>query len=121
MIGDFIGPPECDAGGGDHPASIEAFECRYCGRFACGGDGGADDWPNACARCWLRLDALTCCVGRCPACGLGFSDCDCGGAECIGRCGRRTNAFESHAPGYCIECAHDPAWVSIDWIPGGAS
>lgn len=33
---------------------------------------------------------------------------------CIGRCGEMVTAFDSCAPGFCAQCAHDPRWVTLD-------
>lgn len=38
---------------------------------------------------------------------------------CLGHCGRRTTAYESSAPGYCLFCAVDPRWVSVSFDENG--
>lgn len=35
-------------------------------------------------------------------------------SPCLGGCGRRTTPYESSAPGYCLFCAVDPGWVSVN-------
>ncbi len=36
----------------------------------------------------------------------------CLGARAFG-CPHRTNAYESKAPGYCVDCADDPRWKPV--------